>query len=112
MDAPDHLGSVARSFEMEGDEVGPRLDVVIDDIVGIRHHEVRVDGKRGAGFDLLQDARTEREVGNEMAVHDIVVHPIRGRDGVEIGAEPHEVGGQDGRCDGDRLGHDTAPFLE
>src|SRR3569623_1425164 len=54
----------------------------------------------------LHEDRPERDVGHEMAVHDIdmdVVGP-RGLDSADFLAQPREIGGQYRRRDTDRLG--------
>ena len=43
----------------------------------------------------LDDGQPEGQVGDEVVVHDVDVHPVGGRDGLELGLEVGEVGGED-----------------
>ncbi len=72
---------------------GKGLDVP----VGIRHHQVRFERQLRDSTDRLDRGWTDRQVGDEMPVHDVEVHeigatPLERRDGV---AKRCEVGRQD-----------------
>ncbi len=57
------------------------------------------------------DRRAEGDVGDEMTVHDVEVDPVGagGVDGGDLGAQPGEIGGQDGGGDAQGLNHGGGP---
>ena len=70
-------------------------------LVRVRDHEVDVERHVGDALDAPHDGRADREIRDEMAVHDIHMNQVRpaafgGGDGV---GQPGEIGGKDGRRD-------------
>ena len=86
---------------MDGDPVRPRLGEGVDVLFGILDHQVDVEGEFRGFPDRGDEPRTDREVGDEMAVHDVDVNPVRPCrfDGRDLFAEPTAVRRQDGWCD-------------
>ena len=86
---------------VDGDEIGPRPGIGLDPALGLLDHQVEVEREPGALLDGLDDGRSDRQVRDEVAVHDVDVDLVGAgglhqRHGV---AECGEVGGQDARGD-------------
>ena len=81
---------------------------------GVGHHQVAIERHRGVAVDGRDDRWPDRQVRDEVAVHDVDVEDVgdrlHARDGV---AQRGEVGGEDRRCDLDpslRRGHDRRVY--
>ena len=81
--------------------VGAGFDEFRSVFVGIGDHEVHIEGDRRHFAHPLDDHRTDRDVGHEMAVHDIDMNPVgAGRfDRLDLVFQPAEVGRQYRRSD-------------
>ena len=64
-----------------------------------------VDGELRRGLDGAQEVDAEREVGDEVAIHDVVVQQVGGGDVGELVGEAAEVGGEDRGGDPDLIVH-------
>ena len=94
---------------MHRDDIGAGLGKLGDERVHRRNHQMNVEGQRRAVPQGRDNVRTDRNVGDEMAVHDIDVDVIGAClvDGLHFVAEAGEIRGEDRRCDLDGLLHDS-----
>src|ERR1019366_4726500 len=97
---------VAADFLLNRDQVGTGLDEGGDEGIRVLDHQVAVDGQLGDRADGLDHGRSEGDVGNEVAVHDIDMD-----DGAATAlgrsyflGEVREVGGEDGETEFDHRG--------
>ena len=83
----------------------PAADEGLDEVVGGRGHQVGVEGDLGVFAHAGDDGRTEGEVGDEVAVHDVQVEEVGAGvlDVADFGGESGEVGGEEGGGDPDFL---------
>ena len=79
--------------------VGTGVGVPIDRLVGVRHHEVRVDRYIGGALDGLKDVNAKGQVAGKVAVHNVKVNVVGAGDLVELALEVGHVGRKDGRSD-------------
>ena len=86
---------------MYGDHIGTGVGVPIDRLVGVRHHQVRVDRYIGGALDGLKDVNAKGQVAGKVTVHNIEVHVVGTGDLVELALEVGHVGRKDGRSDFD-----------
>ena len=88
-------------FGMNCDDVGSGLGKGIEQRIDRRNHQMNVEGEFAVRTKRLHNCRTDGEVRNEMAIHDVDVNPVRSRriDRADLLAEPSEIGGKDGRGD-------------
>ena len=100
-DHRDRPVKMGRRLHMDRDPVAPGLREGVDVLFGIFDHQVDVEGKFRGFPDRGDEPRADRDVGDEMAVHDVDVNPVRSRglDGNDLFAETAEVRRQDGWCD-------------
>ena len=84
---------------VHGDHIGTGVCVPIDRLVGVRHHQVRVDRHVGGALDGLKDVNAKGEVAGKVTVHNVEVHVIGAGDLVELALEVGHVGRKDGRSD-------------
>ena len=89
---------VAADLDVDGDHVSASGGKVGDEFVGVLDHEVAIERQFGDGADGFDDRRTEGDVGNEVAVHDVDVDDGAARRGGkgDLVGEVREVGGEDG----------------
>ena len=89
---------MAACFLMDGNPVGPGVGEVGNVLVGILNHQVAVENGGGGLAERLHDGRAERDVGHEVAVHDIDVDDRASTsDGtLHLIGKVGEVGGEDG----------------
>ena len=92
---------VRGSFVVHGDHVGTGVGIPIDCLVGVRHHQVRVDRYIGGALDGLKDVDAKGEVAGKVTVHNVEVHVVGSGDLVEFALEVGHVGRKDGRSDFD-----------
>ena len=90
---------VRGSLVVHGDHVGTGVGVPIDGLVGVRHHQVRVDRYIGGALDGLEDVNAKGEVAGKVTVHDVEMHVVGAGDLVELALEVGHVGRKDGRSD-------------
>lgn len=69
-------GDIVVRFHMDRDLVGSRSNKGFDMLVRVVEHEMNIEEKRRLRAEVFDDLRTESEVGNEVAVHDIDVQPL------------------------------------
>ena len=86
---------------VHGDHVGTGVGVPIDRLVGVRHHQVRVDRHIGGALDGLEDIDAKGQVAGKVTVHDVEVHVVGTGNLVELALEVGHVGRKDGRSDFD-----------
>ena len=86
---------------VHGDHIGTGVCVPIDRLVGVRHHQVRVDRYIGGALDGLEDVNAKGEVAGKVTVHNVEVHVVGAGDLVELALEVGHVGRKDGRSDFD-----------
>ena len=102
-------------LHMGGDHIRPRFGEILDIGIHRRDHQMHVHH----AFDMRPDrgtgGRTKGDVGHEVTVHHIHMHPIRALrfDGGAFRAEVGEVSGQDGGGDFDGTveGHGRSPLV-
>ena len=99
----DRAVEVRPGLGMDGDDVGAGFGEGVEERIDRRNHEVNVERLGGVRPKRLHHRRTDRQVGHEMAVHDVDVDPVGAGliDRAHFLAEPGEVRGEDrGRDDG------------
>ncbi len=108
---------VDRPFLVDDQRVGPGLGERRQVPVGLRDHQVNFQGNRRHGPEPAHDHGPERDIGDEVPVHDVDVNPVgAGRDGLGhlVGQMGH-VGRQDRWGELDAVGKYThesqAPLL-
>ena len=101
-----------RGLEVERHGRAPDLRVDGRPRVRVLDHEVRVQRNGRDRPDPLDDRRPEREVGDEVVVHDVDVRHVRRADAREFAGEVREVRGQDARIDVNAHGISLAPPQE
>ena len=104
---PDRLQrtvEVRAGFHVHGDDVGPRFGEGLKIGIARRDHEVHVEHLGGVRAQRLHHVGADRDVGYEMAVHDIDVDPVGAGliDGAHLLAELGEIGSEDRRSDDQR----------
>jgi hypothetical protein len=75
----------------------PGLGVPRGPAVGVLDHEVAVDRDGRHPHQRLDDGQPEREVRDEVVVHDVDVGPVGVGDRPQLALEVREVGGEDRR---------------
>ena len=107
-DVVDETVRVLFFFDMERDVFGLERSEKIDEEGVVLYHQMDVEGFGGSFGYGVNDDRSDREIGDEMAVHHIDVHKIASRiaDGADIAGQIAEIGGEDTRSDehGQHLG--------
>ena len=78
---------VRGSLVVHGDHVGTGVGIPIDRLVGVRHHEVRVDRYIGGALDGLKDVNAKGEVAGKVTVHNVKVYVVGTGDLVELALE-------------------------
>ena len=67
---------IVSRFNVDADEIGPRLGKGLHVAVRLRQHQVRIEKKSETATSKSSEGlRTKREVWHEMTVHDIEVQP-------------------------------------
>src|SRR5689334_24103575 len=91
---------------MEGEHRSPLVGVLGDVVLGVLHHEMDVDRSLGDAPERPDHRRAEREVGHEMPVHHVDVHPLcaAGHGLLHLLPEPAQVGAQ--HAGGDARAHE------
>ena len=88
-------------LDVEGDRVAAGLEVLVEEAAGLVDHQVRVERQLGPRSEVLDGLGAERQVRDEVGVHDVEVDPVAARpldpaDGVrQVG----QVGIEDARGD-------------
>jgi hypothetical protein len=101
-DLRERAMEVRARFEVHADQIGAGLRVGGDPRFGVLDHQVDVEREAGGFLHGLDHERTDRQVRDEVSVHDIDVHVVGGRDGLDLFGEPTEIGRQDGGRNADR----------
>src|SRR5262249_44615231 len=97
-------------FLMDGENVGPGAGEIAEVALRLDDHEVDVEGEGGRLADRLDDERTDCDIGDETAVHDVEVDRVRPRP-LHLGyllAEETEIGRKDG---GENLHRGEVPVI-
>ncbi len=84
VDGLDGAVEVGAGLDVDGEPVASRLCERFEERVRVGYHEMRVERQICPGTDRAHEARPEREVGDEVAVHHVDVE--------EVGATPLHVG--------------------
>ena len=102
---------VGRGLGMDDDAVRTRLGERLQIGVDRRDHQVGVEALGAVRADGADEVGAEGEVGDEVAVHDVEMEPVRpgGVDRAHLLAQPREVAGQDRGRDQDRVAHGCIP---
>ena len=97
---------VRHRFLVQRDPGRPRVHEGLQVPVRVLDHQVNVEGKRRGLVEGRHDGRAERDVGDEMTVHDVDVHERRPTAGGarDLFREAREVGRKD------RRGEDHGPL--
>ena len=88
-------------FRMNGQDIGARFRERIEERVDGSDHEMNIERQFTVPAKRFDDSRTDGEVRNEMAIHDVDVNPIGPCfiDRADFFAEFRKIGGKDGRGD-------------
>ena len=91
-------------LDMHGDDVGAGFGEGFEIRIARRDHQMHVERLLGVRPDRFDDIRPDRNVGHEMAVHDVDMDPVGagGIDRAHLFAEFCEIGGEDRRGDDER----------
>jgi hypothetical protein len=78
---------------MDRDEVGACVKEPVELFGGVRDHQVHVEGQGLGLLERLDDRGADRQVGDEMPVHDVHVQPFGPRlsDEAHVALEVEEV---------------------
>ena len=87
---------IVGGLHVEDNVVRAGLDVVVHPAFGVVDHEVHVERLGGGAPGGGGDVGAEGKIGDEVPVHDVNVDPVGIGDGLDVGAQVGEVGGQDG----------------
>ena len=102
---------VRSGLGVNGDDIGPCFSKSIEEPVDWRDHEMNVERQRRMWTQRFDYHRADRDVGDEMAIHNIDMNPISPRrfDGAHFLTEAREICAQDRRGDADGIGHGAVP---
>src|SRR5690606_32695806 len=94
---------VARSFRVEGDDIGAGLGELRDNGVHRFDHQVDVDRRRGVGADCFAHHGADRQIRHVMVVHYIEVDPVSAgiHDIADFFSKAGEIGGKQAGRDTD-----------
>ena len=81
---------------MHRDQVGAGGGKVLDEAVGLFNHQMHVQKGVGVLAHRLQHRQAKGDIGDKIAVHHVKVDQIGAGDAVQAGAQPGEVGGENG----------------
>ena len=86
---------VRAGFDLNGQNIRPRLREILDVPVGVLDHKMNVQGKLRDLAHRLDHKRPDRDIGHEPAVHDIDVDPVRTGvfDRLDLVTQPAEIRG-------------------
>ena len=105
VDERDETVRMGRCLVVKREVVRTSVEVLLDHLVRVGDHEVNVNGKLGGRLHRAQDVKAKREVGDKVAVHDVVVNEVPAFDVRELRPQTSEVSGEDGRGDLDLFQH-------
>ncbi len=90
-------------FDVDRDRIRARFEEARHVMIGMLDHEMDIERKLRVFADGRDDSRPERNVIDEMAVHDVEMQPVRAGffGAMDLGFELGEVRGEDGRSDED-----------
>ncbi len=90
-------------FDMNRDGIRARFEEARHVMIGMLDHEMDVERKLGVFSHRRDDSGPERNVIDEMAIHDVEMQPIGAGflGAMDLGFEMGEVRGEDGRSDED-----------
>jgi len=93
-------------FDMDRDRGRARLEEARQVMIGMFDHEMHVERKLRLFSHGRDQSRSERNVIDEVAVHDVEVQPICARffGPMDLAGEIGKIGGEDGRSDEDFFG--------
>ena len=106
-DVPERAVEVAGRLGVDDQPPAPGLDVAPRHRLGREHHEMGLERHGGVFTCGGDDVRSERQVGDELAVHHVPLDEIDAGllEAGDLLAEPREVGRQHGGRDLDGAGH-------
>ncbi len=107
-DLRERAVQVRTRLDLHADRRGAGPREVGDVLLGLDDHQVHVERKLRRALHGLDDDRTDRDVGDEAAVHHVDVHPVGAGllDRRDLVGEAAEVGRQDRRRDDDAPAHE------
>ena len=87
-------------LHMHGDDVGAGLGEGFEIGIARRDHQVHVERLVGVLAQRLHDVRADGDIGHEMPVHHVDMHPVGagGLDRAHLLAEPGEIGRTEARA--------------
>ena len=100
-DVRDGGRQIGHRLGVHVDEVGARAREVLQVAVGLDDHQVEIERNRRRLADRLHDRGTQRDVRDELAVHDVDVDHVgaRRRDRLHLFAQAGKISGENGRRD-------------
>ena len=111
-DVAERAVQVGAGLGVHDDDLAAGLDVLVHQLVGVHHHQVRLEGDVDVRPTGLDHVGPEGQVRHEHAVHHVELDPVDAglleRDALL--AEPGEVGRQDRRGDLDVSGAHRVTF--
>ena len=93
-----------RGLGVEGHRAGTCFGVRRCPAVRVLDHQVRVQRQVGRLREALEDRQPEGQVGHEVVVHHVDVHPVGARDPADLVGQAGQVGVEDARRDLDTHG--------
>src|SRR5436305_7039049 len=102
-------------FDMDRHGIRPRFEEARQVMIGMLDHEMDIERKLGVFSHGRDNGGPERNVIDEVAVHDVEVQPVcAGCFGaMDLGFEMREIGGEDGRSnEGGRHGEWSNGVME
>ncbi|MND80444.1 hypothetical protein D3C80_722160 [compost metagenome] len=101
---------VCACFGMDCDQIAACICKWLKIWIARRNHQMRIEESLGARTNCFHHLRTERDVRNEMAIHNIDMNPVgtRFKHGIDFLAQARKVCGKDGWGDCDRT-HSCLP---
>ena len=76
-DRPQGRGDRLVDLDVERDRVAAGIEVLLDEAARLADHQVRVERQLGPRAKVLDGLGAERQVRDEVAVHDIEMHAVR-----------------------------------
>ena len=98
LDAPVQMDT---GFHLHCHQIRPGLDEIRDIAVGVRDHQVDVEGQAGRTTDSFHHQGTHGDIGDEVPVHDVDMDPVGTGvfHGLDFLPQPCKIGGENGGGD-------------
>ena len=85
-------------LQMDGEQVRPRLGKGVDIPGGVGDHQMHVQEHVGGLAQGLHHRHADGDVGDELAVHHVHMHPVGSGNLFDIPFQIGEIGRKNGRC--------------